>query len=101
MFCLASGVLSLVSCALRAAVRAEATDVPYLVWIGVGPMGAAFYLWDRALKRGDPRVVGTLAYLTPLLSTLLIAAFGEGHITAVSALCMAMIVGGAWLGGVS
>jgi drug/metabolite transporter (DMT)-like permease len=102
MFCLVSGVLSLVCHALfERRYVPKATDVPYLVWIGVGPMGAAFYLWDRALKRGDPRVVGTLAYLTPLLSTLLIAAFGEGRITAVSVLCMAMIVGGAWLGGVS
>jgi len=99
VFCLVSGVLSLVCHALfEERYMPLASDVPYLVWIGVGPMGAAFYLWDRALKRGDPRVIGTLAYLAPLMSTLLIAAFGEGRITAVSALCMAMIVGGAWLG---
>ena len=35
-------------------------------------MGAAFYLWDVAMKRGDPRVVGVLAYATPLLSTALL-----------------------------
>ena len=41
-------------------------------------MGAAFYLWDCAMKRGDPRVVGTLAYATPVLSTALLA-FSTGR----------------------
>ena len=36
-------------------------------------MGAAFYLWDYAIKRGDPRVIGTLAYATPVLSTAVLA----------------------------
>ena len=43
--------------------------------------GAAFYLWDAALKNGDPRIIGSLAYLTPLGSTLLLvggAALGAG-----------------------
>jgi drug/metabolite transporter (DMT)-like permease len=61
-------------------------------------MGAAFYLWDRALKEGDPRIIGTLAYLTPLLSTLLITLFGGGHLSALSLGAMAMIVGGAVIG---
>ena len=46
-----------------------ARDWLYLALIGLGPMGAAFFLWDAALKRGDPRTIGSLAYLTPLLST--------------------------------
>lgn len=98
-FCLASGVLALICHALlepRYAFRAA--DVPPLLAIGLGPMGAAFYLWDRALGEGDPRIIGTLAYLTPLLSTLLLAASGEGHLGLVSAVAMVLIVGGAVLG---
>jgi drug/metabolite transporter (DMT)-like permease len=98
-FCLVSGALSLACHALfEARFVPSAGDVPYLVWIGIGPMGAAFYLWDRAMKRGDPRVIGTLAYLTPLLSTLLIAAFGGGHLRLSSSVAMLLIVGGAALG---
>ena len=41
--------------------------------MGLGPLGAAFFLWDRALKTGDPRRIGILSYLTPLASTLLLA----------------------------
>ncbi len=40
-----------------------------IVVMGIGPLGAAFLCWDAALKRGDPRVIGALAYLTPLVST--------------------------------
>jgi drug/metabolite transporter (DMT)-like permease len=44
--------------------------------MGLGPVGAAFFLWDRGMKRGDPRLLGTLAYATPVASTLLLVAGG-------------------------
>ncbi len=52
------------------------------VWLailamGVGPVGAAFFLWDIGMKRGDPRLLGTLAYATPVVSTLLLCLAGE------------------------
>lgn len=40
--------------------------------LALGPMGAAFVTWYLALRDGDPRRIGALAYLTPLLSTLLL-----------------------------
>jgi len=72
-FALAAGALSLLCHALfesPAALRAG--DLPLLLALGLGPMGSAFYLWDIAMKRGDPRVIGVVAYATPLLSTLLL-----------------------------
>jgi drug/metabolite transporter (DMT)-like permease len=98
-FCLVSGVLALVCHALLEQRHAfDATEVPFLLLIGLGPMGGAFYLWDRALREGDPRVIGTLAYLTPLLSTLLLTLFGGGRLRSSSLVAMALIVGGAVLG---
>lgn len=98
-FCLVSGLLSLLChAAFEPAYRPALADVPFLLLIGLGPMGAAFYLWDRAMKAGDPRVIGTLAYLTPLASTLLVAASGEGRLTRTSLVAMALIVGGAIVG---
>jgi drug/metabolite transporter (DMT)-like permease len=98
-FCLASGILALGCHALfepRYVPRGR--DIPFLLWMGAGPMGAAFYLWDRAMKHGDPRVIGTLSYFAALLSTLLIVALGEGKLTPLSAVAMISIVGGAVLG---
>ena len=98
-FCAASGAAAL-AChfAFEERYWPSASQWPYLVAMGLGPMGAAFYLWDRAMKRGDPRVIGNLAYLTPLLSTLLLAAFAGQHLTARSFLAMAIILGAASLG---
>jgi len=44
--------------------------------MGLGPVGGAFFLWDVGMKRGDPRLLGTLAYATPVASTLLLCAGG-------------------------
>jgi drug/metabolite transporter (DMT)-like permease len=99
------GLFAAVSAALALALHAllepayafTAGDLPWLVLMGAGPMGAAFFLWDAALKQGDPRMIGTLAYLTPLLSTLVLAASGAGAITFATLAAMALIVGGAAL----
>ena len=47
-------------------------DWALIAAMGLGPLGAAFFLWDRALKLGDARQIGILSYLTPLASTLLL-----------------------------
>ncbi len=101
-FCLLSGLLSL-ACHAAFEPRADIApaDWPALLLVGLGPMGASFYLWDRAMKDGDPRAIGTLSYLTPLLSTLWIAALGEGRVGATTAAAGALIVGGAAVGGLS
>jgi drug/metabolite transporter (DMT)-like permease len=98
-FCLASGVASLACHVLfEPRYRPRGDEWLYLVALGLGPMGAAFFLWDRALKRGDPRVIGNLAYLTPLLSTLALVAFTGATLTPLSFVAMALILAGAWLG---
>lgn len=73
-------------------------DWVYLFLLGAGPMGAAFFVWDAALKRGDPRIIGSLAYLTPLTSTLVLVFLGRKPFTAVAALAMVLIVAGALIG---
>src|SRR5271157_3079906 len=101
-FCLAAGMLSLgVYLAVTgtggfAVIRTG--DWPFLLLLGVGPMGAAFFLWDAAIKRGDPRVNGSLSYLTPLLSTLALALVGGRRISLLAGAAMALIVAGAVTG---
>lgn len=71
VFGLVSGLLSLAChAALEAPVHLTTTDWGLISAMGLGPLGAAFYLWDAALKRGDARQIGVLSFLTPLLSTL-------------------------------
>ncbi len=99
LFGLVSGLLSL-AChvLLEPRVAVSATDWGLLVLMGLGPLGAAFFLWDRALKTGDARQIGVLSYLTPLASTaLLLLVTGRGLDWSIAA-AAALIVGGAVLG---
>lgn len=102
-FCLASGLLSLGLFALTGGFAGGPPHLSGGQWLallalGLGPMGAAFYAWDAALKGGDPRVIGSLAYLTPLLSTFNLVVFGGRRFTAFTAGALVLIVGGAVLG---
>jgi drug/metabolite transporter (DMT)-like permease len=103
-FCLASGVLSLGLFALDVVVfgapipSITAKDSVSLLLLGLGPMGAAFYTWDAALKRGDSRIIGALAYLTPLLSTLNLVLWGGKRLSGISTAAMGLIVLGAAVG---
>ncbi len=101
-FCLCSGALALSAFLLQAGpsgfTAIRGADWMFLVLLGIGPMGAAFFLWDAALKRGDPRVIGSLSYLTPLLSTLALVLIAGKSLTLLSGLAMALIIAGALVG---
>jgi drug/metabolite transporter (DMT)-like permease len=99
LFGLVSGLLSLACHALlEPATTLNGTDWMLLAAVGLGPLGAAFFLWDRALKGGDARHIGVLSYLTPLASTaLLLLVTGRGLSWSIGA-AAALIVGGAVLG---
>jgi len=103
VFCLISGMLSLGIYFLGGGTLAQIARVSTAQWlflllVGIGPMGAAFFFWDAGLKRGDSRVIGSLAYLTPLLSTLNLVLFAGQRLTAVSFAAMCLIILGALLG---
>ena len=98
-FALVSGLLSLLCHALlEPAVALTGRDMLLIGALGLGPMGAAFFLWDMALKRGDTRQIGILSYLTPLASTGMLVLVGDRAFTWNIALAALMIVGAALLG---
>ncbi len=100
LYCAVSGLAALACHALfETRYVPQLAELPWLLALGLGPMGAAFFLWDFALKRGDPRAIGALAYLAPLLSTLVLVAAGEGSLGALTLVAMGLIIGGAVLGG--
>jgi drug/metabolite transporter (DMT)-like permease len=99
LFGLVSGLLSLLChWALEPAVRLQSSDWALIVAMGLGPLGAAFFLWDRALKLGDPRQIGILSYLTPLASTLLLMRVSGRSLTWSIAFAALLIIGAAVAG---
>ncbi|WP_298960168.1 EamA family transporter [uncultured Methylobacterium sp.] len=96
-FCLATAALSL---ACHLAVEdtvwpAGAGQWAAVAALGVGPVGAAFYLWDIGMKRGDIRLLGVASYAAPVLSTLVLVAAGYAPATWNLALACGLIVMGA------
>ncbi|WP_304524849.1 DMT family transporter [Halomonas sp. I5-271120] len=70
--------------------------------LGLGPVGSAFFTWDRGVKHGDLRLLGLLSYFTPLLSTLVLIACGyaepSGSLTlAAGLITLGMLIGSGWL----
>ena len=65
-----------------------------IIALGVGPVGAAFFVWDIGMKRGDIRVLGAASYATPLLSTLFLILAGFAQPTATIAIAAVLIAGG-------
>ena len=99
LFGLVSGVLSLLChVVLEPAATLSARDWTLIAATGLGPLGAAFFLWDRALKFGDPRHIGILSYLTPLLSTTLLIVVSGQEFSPGIAVAAALIIGAAVLG---
>ncbi|WP_211840865.1 aromatic amino acid exporter YddG [Pseudoxanthomonas sacheonensis] len=68
-----------------------------LAAMGMGPVGAAFLLWDHGTKHGDIAVLGSLSYLAPLLSTLLLVLAGRAEPHWSQAVAIGLLMLGAWL----
>ena len=98
----ACGVAAIVAAGLHLAfgptteLQFEPATIMAMILIGVGPMGLANLLWDHGVRFGDGRVLSALAYLTPVLSTLLLVALGLAELTA-----QVLVGGGLILGGVA
>lgn len=64
------------------------------ILLGLGPVGGAFYVWDIGVKHGDIKLLGTLAYAAPLLSTLFLILLGFAKNTPMVWIACGLIVGG-------
>lgn len=99
LFGLVSGLLALACHALlEPSVALSGRDWLLIAICGIGPLGAAFYLWDMALKRGDVRQIGILSYLTPLASTGLLLVLTGRPLSWTTALAALMIISAAVIG---
>jgi len=99
LFGIAAGLLSLaLFFATGGTAELTLSDWIWLAALGLGPLGGSFFLWDYALKSGDAQRIGLIAFLTPLLSTLMLLIFTGSPISPLLLLAAALIIGGAALG---
>jgi drug/metabolite transporter (DMT)-like permease len=96
-FCLATAALSLLCHLLfeKTLWPEGAVQWAAVLALGIGPVGAAFYVWDIGMKQGDIRFLGVASYATPVLSTLLLVIGGFAAFTWSLGLACGLIVCGA------
>jgi drug/metabolite transporter (DMT)-like permease len=70
-----------------------------IVGLGLGPVGLAFFVWDHGMKHGDIRALGALAYLAPVLSTLLLVVAGRTEANETLLIACLLVAAGAALAG--
>jgi drug/metabolite transporter (DMT)-like permease len=68
-----------------------------VVLLGLGPVGAAFFLWDHGTKHGNLTLLGVFSYAAPVLSTLLLVTAGSAQPTWQLAAAALLVAGGAAL----
>jgi drug/metabolite transporter (DMT)-like permease len=93
--CLVTAVLALVCSLLfeQWVMPADRTAWLALLGLGVGPVGAAFLLWDIGMKGGSVPLLGVLSYASPIISTGLLMALGLAAPTwALAVACALMVV---------
>ena len=65
--------------------------------LGLGPVGAAFFLWDHGTKHGNVPLLGVLAYAAPVLSTLFLVIGGIEPFSWALGFAALLVAGGAAL----
>ncbi len=96
-FCLVTSLLSFIChLAFETTIWPE-TNLQWLalLGLGLGPVGAAFYVWDIGMKRGDIRLLGVASYAAPVLSTVILVLAGYAEPSLTLALSCGLIVLGA------
>jgi len=66
-----------------------------VILLGLGPVGGAFYLWDSALKHGNKKLLASLSFLTPLISSIVLAVFGLNNWSSNILIALGLILLGA------
>ncbi|MFY9073366.1 EamA family transporter [Malaciobacter mytili] len=94
-FCILTAIFSLIAHLIfETTVIPSSTELFAAIMLGLGPVGGAFYLWDFALKNGDIKILGSLSYLAPLLSTLILVIMGVASMSIyISLACLFIILG--------
>ena len=99
LFSFVSGVLAIVAhLVFEDPVNLQLAQLLLIGLLGLGPLGGAFYLWDMALKLGNPQRVGLISFLTPLLSTSLLLIVTGAQLSWTLLLSASLVIGAAILG---
>ena len=96
-FCIAAAILSLLCHVAfeETVLPSSALEWSMVALLGAFPVGLAFFVWDHGVKHGNIQLIGTAAYATPVLSTLLLTLTGYGALGLTTAIACVLVTLGA------
>ncbi len=62
------------------------------IYLGCIPLGLSFFLWNRAVTKGNMVIIGFLSYLTPPLSVLMVALIHGEQVSSQVLIGMTVII---------
>jgi drug/metabolite transporter (DMT)-like permease len=91
-FCAAGALLAAIAHTLfEVSVMPTLPVMACVLLLGIGPVGGAFLLWDIDMKRGDPRLLGALAYGVPVASTVILGLAGFAPLSPVTVIAAILV----------
>jgi drug/metabolite transporter (DMT)-like permease len=98
-FCLVTAVLSALCHAVfeTSVLPASAGIWVAILALGIGPVGAAFFLWDYGMKRGDIHFLGVASFAAPPISTVALVLADRAEATLSLGLSALLIMAGAFI----
>lgn len=99
IYCFTSGIICLlISYFIGERFHPTQQDWIFIFIIGIGPLGAAFYLWDFAIKKIGAISVAPISYFTPVISTALLTFTLKQSPSVVLILALFLVISGVILG---
>jgi drug/metabolite transporter (DMT)-like permease len=97
-FCIVTVVLSTICHFIfETTVIPNQSELLGALMLGLGPVGGAFYLWDYGVKNADIKLLGSISYFTPLLSTFILVLLGYTNFTIEITLACGFIILGSFI----
>ena len=68
------------------------STLPHSIYLGLFPLGFAMILWEKSIKEGHTKKIGTIAFLAPIFSTALLVIFKIEQLNRISLIGAILII---------
>lgn len=94
---LLSGILALIAHLLLEETNWSFSSIEWLsiIFLGLGPVGGAFYLWEIGMKSGNTSLLASFSFFTPVISAFALYIYGEASFSSYMVVALSMILAGA------
>lgn len=102
MYCGVGALLSFIfHCQVETTILPSMQQVLIMLGLGVSTSGAAYFLWEYGVKRGNFKLLSILSYGNPILSVLLLVLCKKAELSPALDIACLLVMGGAVVGSIN